>query len=210
MTGPCSRCAEDHGKKPKHWRDHKGNLYLFCGEDCRQIFVAEFCKAPQLKAAAIHADRATPKKASGSSVDLRPRETDISKAIADVLDARVAWHTRIQSNQIKTASGHYVRGAREGTPDRVAAAGVMLWIEVKRPGEKPTPEQAETIAKLRANGSLAVVLDDADDARAVLDFLSDWRPHIERIAAMVGVMQGVLDHALEQARKRRNEKQCQR
>lgn len=208
MTGPCSQCGEDHGRSPKHWRDERGNLYLFCSDDCRREFIADYTREHfRCSGTPVIIPPATPKKASRSRGDLRRRdeasETKISKAIGDLLDYRVDWNSRIQSNKIKTASGHYVRGAKAGTPDRVAAAGLMLWLEVKKPGEQATPDQVKTMAALRANGSLTAVVESIDDVNAVLYFLDGWKPHISEINGKIKQMQDVIDDALEKRRKAR-------
>ena len=112
---------------------------------------------------------------------MRPRETDISKAIGKRLTNAGIWNTRTQSGQIMVSTGHAMQLCRPGTPDRVFNLGLNVWIEVKRPGEKPSAEQVQTIAKLQSNGSLAFVLDDSTDLDFILDGLRRWNFEIELI-----------------------------
>jgi len=73
-------------------------------------------------------------------------------------------------------------GLKKGVPDvclPVARQGYHgLYIEMKRPGEKPTPEQVKWLTALQSQGYLATVCDGFDDARtAILDYL-DVRSNI--------------------------------
>ncbi|WP_051304451.1 VRR-NUC domain-containing protein [Calidithermus chliarophilus] len=64
-------------------------------------------------------------------------------------------------------------GLREGIPDThlpVPRGGyASLYIEFKRPGGKPSPEQARKIRLLREHGNLAVVLDDWQKAKELTE-----------------------------------------
>lgn len=63
--------------------------------------------------------------------------------------------------------------AHRGVPDRlfIHSSGVVAFIEVKRPGGKPTPLQDRELRKLRANMQNAEWFDDADKAMEWLDGL---------------------------------------
>jgi hypothetical protein len=149
-------------------------LFFFCSFDCRQIFVGNatrsagrgiasrglkdgFGKTPR------KAPAADPQKQARKAIDAGPKESDISSAIGKKLDNLEIWNTRINSGIIKTDSGRVVRLAKEGTPDRVFACGVTVWLEVKRPGKNPTPDQAKTIRELNENGSIALVVYNDED-----------------------------------------------
>jgi len=135
---------------------------------------------------------------------LRPKEGDISKSIASQLDGVGAWNTRIQSGKIKTAEGRFVQMSKEGTPDRVAAIGVPIWIEVKRSGEHAKPEQLATHSRLRDNGSLVFVVDDPADLPVILNGLRTFKIEVEVIGRMVREMQHAIDGDLVRARSKRN------
>jgi hypothetical protein len=175
-NGPCGRCGKDHGRTPKHWRNEvTGDLYFFCSSDCRQIFVGAATRQGLDKPIRSRphydtrkAPAADPQKQLRKALDAGPKESDISSAIGKKLDNLEIWNTRINSGIIKTDSGRVVRLAKEGTPDRVFACGVTVWLEVKRPGKNPTPDQAKTIRELNENGSIALVVDNENDAAMVV------------------------------------------
>ena len=57
-----------------------------------------------------------------------------------------------------------------GVPDRifVSPRGVVVWMEFKAPGKKPTPLQARELAKLTERGCYAGWTDNAETAIAHL------------------------------------------
>jgi hypothetical protein len=128
---------------------------------------------------------------------MRPRETDISRAIGKQLTDAGVWNTRTQSGAIKTAGGHMINLCKPGTPDRVFNLGLNVWIEVKRPGETPTPDQVATIAKLKANGSLVFVLDDPADLDFILHELRTWKGSIETINQLIAPIQNRIDTVIK-------------
>ncbi len=132
----------------------------------------------------------------------RPKETDISASIASQLSGLGIWNTRVQSGQVKTQTG-YMRLAVNGTPDRFAALGVALWIEVKRPGEKPSTVQLDVHRELKANGSLVFVVDDARDLAVIRTGLRSFKPEVECIARILREMQWTIDGDLDRDRRGR-------
>lgn len=46
--------------------------------------------------------------------------------------------------------------------------GRSFWVEFKRPGEVPTPDQERMIAELRARGESVYTLDNKEDFKKVL------------------------------------------
>ena len=57
-----------------------------------------------------------------------------------------------------------------GTPDLTGSyRGYALAIEVKRPGEKPTPHQMKQLREWRQAGAFTLVAFSVEDARALLD-----------------------------------------
>lgn len=70
--------------------------------------------------------------------------------------------------------------ARRGLPDRTVIGhdahgdAVVLFVELKRPGEKPRPSQVHMIATLREHGAHAVVADSTAAVDALLaDYITD-------------------------------------
>src|SRR5258706_4119663 len=137
-----------------------GRRFFFCDRACRRAFLDDHT-APESALSGANAingvkisGKRKPLSQSQIKKKMRPRETNISKVIGKQLDDFEVWNTRTQSGQVHTNLGGYMRLCRAGTPDRIFAAGLHVWIEVKRPGETPSPTQLETICKLKENGAL--------------------------------------------------------
>lgn len=66
---------------------------------------------------------------------------------------------------------HMARGAARGWPDLeiFALRGVVLLVEVKAPGEKPSLLQMHRIEELRALGHVAFFVDNFEIAKAILN-----------------------------------------
>lgn len=56
---------------------------------------------------------------------------------------------------------------RRSVPDRLVLlpGGVVRFVELKRPGEEPTPAQLREHCRLRALGFVVEVIDNKDDAK---------------------------------------------
>ena len=88
----------------------------------------------------------------------RPRESSVEAAIV-----RYAGERGILTRK-------FASPARRGVPDRIFVRdGVVLFLEVKRPGEEPTPLQEHELGLLRQHGANAEWCDSAAAGRAVLD-----------------------------------------
>lgn len=62
-----------------------------------------------------------------------------------------------------------VSPSRRGMMDVVAIRkGRTVWIEVKRPGEEPRPQQAKVARDMRAHGAEVHCVDNMDAARELL------------------------------------------
>lgn len=63
----------------------------------------------------------------------------------------------------------WVSPGHDGVPDRIVLmpGGRIKFVELKAPGEKPTPLQAKVHAKLRALGFDVDVIDSVEVARAI-------------------------------------------
>lgn len=111
-------------------------------------------------------------------------ETDRQAQIIDWLRAeqsrgRVAWFCRVNGGSVKTANRFirfytlHIKGiapASKGYTDihGMLAGGRYFALEVKQPGEKATPEQAQFIATVRAGGGIAGVVYGWQDAEKIL------------------------------------------
>lgn len=84
-------------------------------------------------------------------------ESRIERAAADYAETRGWWEVKI-----KMAS-------KNGVPDRLFLRdGRYVWIEFKRPGETPRPQQERRIREMRMHGAEVFVCDNLDDAKKVL------------------------------------------
>lgn len=99
---------------------------------------------------------------------LREREASLSARIAGYLTKRGIYNDRLNCGVVETvkklAEGKERRDwlhlCKTGTPDRFAILrGYIIFIEVKRQGEKPTPEQIKRHEELRKSGAIVLVVD---------------------------------------------------
>jgi hypothetical protein len=72
--------------------------------------------------------------------------------------------------------------AQRAVPDRIIVTphGVIGFLEVKRPGNKPTPLQYREMDALRQNGALVEWHDDVKKAEEFIDYLLTLRIHGKR------------------------------
>ena len=90
-------------------------------------------------------------------------ETDLSRAIRQTLERLGVWCWRSQAG---TARGGRTHLAPAGTPDilGILPGGRALGLEVKRPGEKATPEQRAWGERCRVMGGVFAVVTSAQEA----------------------------------------------
>lgn len=107
------------------------------------------------------------------------RETQIAAAAIKAISSM--WPQlkpiRIQCGRVPVPGGGYMQLAPEGTPDYLIPMprGRALWMEFKRPGEKPSHEQRRWHLWATKNGHVVVVCENVVDAiRAVKEELSRW------------------------------------
>lgn len=132
---------------------------------------------------------------------LKPREQEIQAGVLELLRLmpEVAWAHKVPVGEfvivrplngvsvrkqlepalnlgiIKASQIGFIVGAPEGTLDialQLAGSGVHCEMEVKKPGEKPTPEQDLRIELIRANGGHADCVDDIEKAQHLVQV---WR-----------------------------------
>ena len=107
------------------------------------------------------------------------RERDIQRAILDLLHARgvIAWKAGSGGFRV-TAPGQrerYVKMGHTGVADIIGVLpplGRMLAVEVKRPGEVATAEQANFLTTVRQAGGRAFVATSCEDVARELG----WAP----------------------------------
>ncbi len=120
-----------------------------------------------------------PKRKSKPS-DNRSLERDIQKAIIKALRKRDIFVCRVNAGKINikdgadpTDKGRYIVGATAGHSDLygvLAPHGRAWFIEVKRPGEKPTVLQSQFLKARAAEGALVGVADSVVSALALFGF----------------------------------------
>jgi hypothetical protein len=102
------------------------------------------------------------------------KEADIQAAVLKAARKHPAIGRvfRVNSGTFKSFAGSIVQGAPKGTPDLIGfmADGRFLAVEIKVPGEFPTPEQRAFIADLNACGGLGFVATSVD---SFLRFLAE-------------------------------------
>ncbi len=91
---------------------------------------------------------------------LTPNERTVSYNVEVWLNNRNIYNDRLNCGAFKTERGNWITLCKRGTPDRFAiVCGQIIFIEVKRLGSKPTPNQIEKHKELRASGAIVLVID---------------------------------------------------
>lgn len=93
-------------------------------------------------------------------------ENDVEAQCLDVLRLRQYRPERLHSGTFKSLDGkRFVKGHDKGTPDYIVAHPhhPAFYLETKRPGESPTPEQAKKHIELRVCGFQVVTIDRYED-----------------------------------------------
>ena len=115
----------------------------------------------------------------------RPLEREVLSSIRLALGLEpdlVLWRNAVGQADVADRAGarRLVYGLAVGSADLVgilavrdgatgAAVGRFVAIEVKRPGEKARPEQAQWLALVRRMGGFACVVVSVEEARAAID-----------------------------------------
>ena len=91
-------------------------------------------------------------------------EHDIQNAIYGYLGA-LGWLVwRNNSGMVKTDKGYMIKMGRAGLPDLFALKdGILLGVEVKKPGKKPTEIQEYMLQDLQKHGAQTIVATSIDD-----------------------------------------------
>lgn len=184
----CSKCLSQFTPgRTIFGRVVKGKFIEFCSKQCRAAWEsgADVRKARRRRSDAQAARKAT-----------RPSEAAISRNAADLLDARGLWHTRLQSGAVELKSGHYMQLCRPGTPDRVFADGLIVFLEIKKPDETPSDAQIDAMAELTNNGALAFVVDDFGQLEFIEKQLAARRSRIMEIRDAIRDIQNEISAAI--------------
>lgn len=105
------------------------------------------------------------------------KEQDIQKAILDLLAYKGFVAVKYHSTVGVAREGKYVpiKTGTKGTADILACSpdGRFWAIEVKRKGNKPTPEQLAFIERIRSCGGVAFVAFSVDDVVTKIQAVAD-------------------------------------
>jgi hypothetical protein len=113
-------------------------------------------------------------------------ETQIQAAILDWLrveqaQGRVVWFARINGGATRNAQGRFLTFYRLyllGRAERsrgyadvhgMLAGGRYFALEIKKPGERPTPEQAQFLQAVHDGGGIGAVVTSFEHVREVLE-----------------------------------------
>lgn len=88
------------------------------------------------------------------------RESKVEKDIREYALATGWWCAKFTSP------------GKRGVPDRVfIRSGIVLWMEVKRPGEEPTQQQTLRMNEMKKYGAIVCWVDSLTAAKERLDLL---------------------------------------
>lgn len=109
-----------------------------------------------------------PKRAPAWGRGYIERETPIVRQVLDYLRLRGIPATRNHAGHVGVGR-HWINLGSTGWPDILACwRGRFLGVEVKRPGEEPSPEQRRVHAELSAAGALILVVHSVEELEAGL------------------------------------------
>lgn len=126
------------------------------------------------------------KKPSGFKLTAPPalKEHDLQGQIMDYLKlqqarGRVVWYCRVNSGSVKAGmrwvrfyllylAGRAYTTRGKGDIEGMLPGGRYFTLEVKRPGEKATPEQLDFLAAVRDGGGIAAVVRGYEDVPSLL------------------------------------------
>jgi len=109
-----------------------------------------------------------------------PREREIQKAILDLLRVHgiPAWRINSRVLTLPGSAGLYRMGGVKGMADIIAmvpGSGRFLALEVKRPGQKLTLDQAIFLDRIARNGGIGARVTSCNEVLALLE-RHGWTP----------------------------------
>lgn len=114
------------------------------------------------------------------------RERDILAGVLDALATLGIPADRQNTGAMLNPKGKLVRFGRKGNPDITATIprgphrGKRLEIEIKKPGDKPRPEQVDRMRRTNAAGGIAFWANDIKACYEILDVILDgWYVEVD-------------------------------
>lgn len=106
------------------------------------------------------------------------KEQDVSKAIQNYLDKRHVYNDRLNSGMVQVNKSYkqkdgsvkkfetWLHLCKKGTPDRFFILyGRIYFIEVKKYGKRPTPDQIARHDEIKRAGAVVMVADSFESFR---------------------------------------------
>jgi hypothetical protein len=99
-------------------------------------------------------------------VTIKPRETDLSRAIQKELERAGHWVHRLQSGKVQTKHGSWLQLCKAGTPDImvIKAGPEFVFLEIKTPAGTVSEDQEAWHERARELGVKVVVVRSVSEA----------------------------------------------
>jgi hypothetical protein len=124
------------------------------------------------------------RRAARPGASTRPREFDV---LRQVVEAAAMFGVHLERRNVGMATGASGKPVRFGKPGESDLYGHLptpdhraIFVEVKRPGRKPTPEQLDFLNRANARGDIGLWCDDPRQiAETLPKLLRGWRIEID-------------------------------
>lgn len=118
-------------------------------------------------------------QAHHTTLEVKPTETQIQSAIMGFLRYKGYYVQRMNSGALRDQHNRLIRMNKAGTPDLMAfrkpsgwsandPTVKLLFIEVKRPGNRPTPLQHAVMQELAEHGALCIVAHSVEEVKEAI------------------------------------------
>lgn len=90
-----------------------------------------------------------------------------------MLEKTIEQYLRRKVKEVGGVAYKFSSPAHRGVPDRVCVFkdGTLIFVELKAPGKKPTPQQHREHERLRSLGQRVEVIDSKDQVNALIEEL---------------------------------------
>lgn len=186
----CAQCNKPIGNRAIS----VGGRQMVCSYGCRTAFVDNAARSVNRSINAGEGVRIPKARKAGRP---KVREGDVSKSIAADLKSAGIWNTRLQAGKIvafnRDGSKRVITLCETGTPDRMFADGLVVFVEVKGSAGEVSAEQSKVIDLLKSNGALAFVVDDFRKWPKIRQALKTYEYKIGQIAEDIRKLQDKIE-----------------
>jgi hypothetical protein len=117
---------------------------------------------------------------------LRQSEASLSKAVEEYLDRKNIFHLRLNSGKIRVVHPNgqtsWINLCPAGTPDRFFIYKAFhCFLELKKTGEKPTPEQLAKHDAIRKAGGYVTTVYRLDDVIDLVKWIDEQVKQVKKI-----------------------------